>query len=75
MAFLLVSNVRCLILLQISASGSLLRQSSWKNLEEAGPLITIGGNGAESLEYLKIGAKNEKHGRFKRTSFYQMREL
>ena len=34
---------------------SLLRQPSWENLEKAGPLITVGGNGAGSLEYLKIG--------------------
>ena len=34
---------------------SLLGQPSWKNLEEVGPLKTVGGNGAGSLKYLKIG--------------------
>lgn len=30
-----------------------------RNLEEAGRLITVGGNGAGSLEYLKIGVRRE----------------
>ena len=59
MIFLLVSNVWCLILFQMSALGGLLRQSNWRTLEEAGRLITVGGNGARSLEYLKIGVRRE----------------
>ena len=59
MVFLLVSNVWCLILFQMGALGSLLREPNWRNLEEAGHLITFGGNGAGSLEYLKIGLRLE----------------
>ena len=43
MIFLLVSNVWCLILFQMSALGGLLRQPNWGNLEEAGRLITVFG--------------------------------
>ena len=50
MIFLLVSNVWCLILFQMSALEGLLRQPNWRNLEEAGRLITVGGNGAGSLK-------------------------
>ena len=49
MIFLLVSSVWCLILFQMSALGGLLRQPNWRNLEEAGRLITVGGNGAGSF--------------------------
>ena len=54
MVFLSVSNVWCLILFQMSALGSLLREPNWRNLEEAGRLITVGENGAGSLDYFKI---------------------
>ncbi|CAH3014657.1 unnamed protein product, partial [Porites evermanni] len=33
-----------------NALGGLLRQPNWRNLEEAGRLITVGGNGAGSLK-------------------------
>ena len=59
MVFLLVSNLWCLILFQMSALGSLLRQPNWRNLEEAGRLITVGVNSVGSLEYLKIGVRRE----------------
>ena len=59
MLFLIVSNVWCLILFQINALGSLLREPNWRNLEEAGRLITVGVNGAGSLKYLKIGVRLE----------------
>ena len=49
-------------LVQMSALGSVLREPNWWNLEEAERLIIVGGNGAGSLEYLKIG---EKQVRFK----------
>ena len=59
MVFLSVSNVWCLILFQMSALGSLLREPNWRNLEEAGRLITVGENGAGSLDYLKFGVRRE----------------
>ena len=59
MVFLLVSNVWCLILFQMSALGRLLREPNWRNLEEAGRLITVGENGAGSLDYLKIDVRRE----------------
>ena len=59
MVFLSMSNVWCLILFQMSALGSLLREPNWRNLEEAGRLITVGENGAGSLDYLKIGVRRE----------------
>ena len=59
MLFLLVSNVWCLILFQMNALGSLLRKPNWRNLEEPGRLTTVGGNGAGSLEYLKISVRRE----------------
>ena len=44
----------------MSALGSLLREPNWRNLEEAGRLITVGGNGAGSLEpYLGEPLYNE----------------
>ena len=61
MVFLSVSNVWCLILFQMSALGSLLREPNWRNLEEAGRLITVGENGAGSLDYLKCGRKDKKN--------------
>ena len=57
MVFLSMSNVWCLILFQMSALGSLLRVPNWRNLEEAGRLITVGENGAGSLDFLKIGVR------------------
>ena len=59
MVFLSMSNVWCLILFQMSALGSLLREPNWRNLEEAGRLITVGENGAGSLDYLKIGVRRK----------------
>ena len=59
MVFLVVSSVWCLILFQMSALGSLLREPNWRNLEEAGRLITVGENGAGSLDYLKIGVRRK----------------
>ena len=57
MVFLSVSNLWCLILFQMSALGSLLREPNWRNMEEAGRLITVGENGAGSLDYFKIGVR------------------
>ena len=59
MVFLLVSNVWCLILFQMNALGILIREPNWRNFEEAGRLIKVGGNGVGSLEYLKIGVRRE----------------
>ena len=54
-----VNNVWCLTLFQMNALGSLLREPNWRNLEEAGRLITVGVYGAGSLKYLKIGVRRE----------------
>ena len=59
MLLLIVSNLWCLTLFQMNALGSLLREPNWRNLEEAGRLITVGVNGAGSLKYLKIGIRRE----------------
>ena len=45
----------------MSSLGSLLRGPNWRNLEEAGRLITVRGNGVGSLEYLKINWRKARN--------------